>query len=269
MNSTPKNKIPKVLRAALVTVLMPACVVPAQFGADAAGVQVLADSVADWQDSVADDGLVSQAELGWEYGYISTFTGGGGVFYGWHQSPFYWESSTGIDISWPADGPPPDIVWGWGGDTTGCRPPMSWVDGAYPWAGGDTNKWAAVRRWTSDYTGLVKISGSIGRYFDTSVVIGWDVDFSVAINADMPGTPVIYTQHIAWNDTTLHPYLIDNVPIEAGDTIAFIINATSSNANNSYVKMTSTIATPEPCTLVLLGLGVLVVRIIRRTASFK
>jgi len=207
---------------------------------------VLADSVADWQAAVADDGVVSQGEFNWEYGYISSYTGAGGAFYGWHQNFFYWESSSGINIFWPAGEVPPDIAWGEGGDTTGCRPPMSWIDGGYPWAGSDTDKWAAVRRWTSNYTGLIKISGNIGRYFDTSVVTGWDIDFSVAINANMPGAPVIYTKHITWDDTAYYTYLIDKVPIEAGDTVTFIINAASWNANNSYMKMTATIATTSP-----------------------
>jgi len=234
-----------------------------------ANAQVFADSVADWQAAVADDGIVSQGEFNWEYGYISNFTGAGGVFFGWHQNSFYWESSSGIEIFWPAEVAPPDIAWGEGGDATGCRPPMSWMDGGYPWAGSDTDKWAAVRRWTSDYTGLIKISGNIGRYFDTSVVIGWDIDFSVAINADMPGTPIIYTKHITWNDTTYYSYLIDKIPIEAGDTVNFILNADSWNANNSYMKMTATIVIPEPATLLLLGLGVMIVRKTQKTGSFK
>ena len=156
---------------------------------------ILADSVADWQAAKANDGVVSQGEFNWEYGYISTFTGAGGVFYGWHQNFFYWESLSGINIYWPKGQISPDIAWGEGGDTTGCRPPMSWMDGGYPWAGSDTDKWASVRRWTSNYTGMVRISGQIGRYFDTSIVTGWDIDFSVALNADMPGL-LLCTQSI-------------------------------------------------------------------------
>ncbi|HUS72723.1 MAG TPA: hypothetical protein VMY06_06605 [Sedimentisphaerales bacterium] len=209
-----------------------------------ANAQVFADSVADWQAAEANDGIVSQGEYNWEYGYISNFTGAGGIYFGWHQNFFYWEISSGIGIFWPAGEVPPDIVWGEGGDTTGCKPPMSWMDGGYAWAGSDTDKWAAVRRWTSDYTGLIKISGKIGRYFDTSVVMGWDIDFSVAINADTLSAPVIYTKHITWNDTTQYTYLIDKIPIETGDTVSFIINATSWNANNSYMKMTATISCP-------------------------
>jgi hypothetical protein len=210
-----------------------------------ANAQVLADSVADWQAAEANDtndGIVSQGEFNWEYGYISTYTGGGGEFYGWHQNPFFWESSRGIIIYWPIGQDPPNIAWGEGGDSTGCRPPMSWIDGGYPWAGSDTDKWASVRRWTSDYTGRVKITGQIGRYFDTSVITGWDIDFSVALNADFPGTPAIYTKQIAWDDTTVYSFVIDNVMINAGDTINFIINAASWNANNSHMKMTATIS---------------------------
>lgn len=228
-------------------------------------VQVLADSAADWQAAVADDGVVSQGEFNWEYGYISNFTGGGGAFFGWHQNSFYWDISSGIDILWPDGEVTPNIVWGEGGDSTGCRPPMSWIDGGYAWAGGDTDKWAAVRRWTSDYTGPIMISGNIGRYFDTSVVMGWDVDFSVAINADTLTSPVIYTRQIAWDDTTQYTYFIDGVQIEAGDTISFIINGASWNANNTYMKMTTTIATPEPATLTLLLLGWGVMTVMRKT----
>lgn len=209
---------------------------------------IIADSVMDWQAAKANDGVVFQGELNWEYGYISTYTGAGGAFYGWHQNSFYWENSSGIIIYWPNGQTPPDIAWGEGGDSTGCRPPMTWIDGGYPWAGSDTNKWASVRRWTSSYTGLVKISGQIGRYFDTSIIMGWDIDFSVALNADLPGTPAIYTKYMQWNDVTTYSFVVDKVPIKAGDTICFIINPASWNANNCYIKMTATIAatSPEP-----------------------
>ena len=79
----------------------------------------------------------------------------------------------------------PDTAWEEGGNTTGCRPPMSWMDGGYPRDGSETDKLASVRRWTSNYTGIVKISGQIGRYFGTSIIMGWDIDFLVAFNADM------------------------------------------------------------------------------------
>jgi len=206
-----------------------------------ANAQVFADSVADWQAAVADDGIVSQGEFNWEYGYISSFTGGGGVFYGWHRNSFYWESSSGIGIFWPVGQTPPDIVWGEGGDATGCRPPMSWADGGYPWAGSDTDKWAAVRRWTSNYTGMVAIHGTVGRYFDPDVVSGWDIVFTVAVNADELIDPVIYTKYLSWNDNTQYSYFIENVSISAGDTVNFILNAASWNANKSYMRMTATI----------------------------
>ena len=47
---------------------------------------------------------------------------------------------------------------------------------------------------------------------------------------------------------TIYSFVIDKVLIKAGDTIGFIINAASWNANNCYMKMTATIATtpPEP-----------------------
>jgi hypothetical protein len=62
---------------------------------------MLADSQADWLASLGNDGLVVQGELGWEYGYISNYTGMGGVYYGWHTSFFYWDSGSGIKITWP------------------------------------------------------------------------------------------------------------------------------------------------------------------------
>jgi hypothetical protein len=190
--------------------------------------------------------LISQGEFGWEYGFISTFTGGGGIYYGWHRNSYYWEEANGVNIYWPVGQIPPDIVWGEGGDSTGCRPPMSWVDGGYPWAGSDTDKWAAVRRWTSNYTGLVDIFGTVGRYFDPNVIGGWDVIFSVAINANEPCAPVVYSKYLPWNDNTQYDYFVQSLPISSGDTVNFILDAAFGNASKSYMRMTATIAqTPE------------------------
>jgi len=202
---------------------------------------VLADSVADWQSAAANDGVVDQNEFGWQYGYISNFLGNEGIFFGWHQSPFYWEASSGINIFWPPGQAPPDIVWGQGGDSTGCRPAMVWVDGGYPWSGNATDRWAAVRRWTSHYTGKVQISGEIGRYFDRSIVTGWDVEFQVAVNANMLGAPPVYRKTIAWDDTARYSYFIDKVPVKAGDTVNFLIIPLDWNAANSQMKMTAMI----------------------------
>ena len=203
---------------------------------------VLADSVADWQAAAANDGVVDQNEFGWQYGYISNFLGNEGIFFGWHQSPFYWEASSGINIFWPPGQRPPDIVWGQGGDSTGCRPAMVWVDGGYPWSGNATDRWAAVKRWTSDYTGKVQISGEIGRYFDRSVVTGWDIEFQVAVNANMLGSPTVYRRTIAWDDTARYSYSIDKIPVKAGDTVNFLIIPLDWNAANSQMRMTAAIA---------------------------
>jgi len=205
------------------------------------GADILADSAADWQASIANDGTVSQGEFGWEYGYISNFTGSDGIFYGWHRNSFYWENGSGINIFWPPTEVPPDIAWGQGGDSTGCRPPMTWSDGGYPWAGGDADKWAAVRRWTSDYPGAVDIAGTFGRYFDPNIISGWDVVFSVAVNANLPDSPVIYSKYIPWNDNTQYDYVIRNVPLKNGDSVNFIVSAASWNANKSYIRTTATI----------------------------
>lgn len=191
------------------------------------------------------DGAVNQGEFGWEYGYISNFTGNDGSFYGWHPNPFYWQQPTDISIYWPQGYTPPAEAWGIGGDSTGCRPPMSWKDGGYPWAQALNDQWAAVRRWQSSYTGIIRISGSVGRYYDS--LQGWDVVFSVAINAEDLTAPVLYSIPIPWNDYTLHTYVLPSVSVQQGDHITFLINAAGALAHNSYIRYTATI---EEATLV-------------------
>ncbi|MEN6308928.1 MAG: hypothetical protein ABFD91_14360 [Anaerohalosphaeraceae bacterium] len=203
---------------------------------------ILADSVNDWQTAFTNDGTLNQGELGWEYGYISNFTGMNGVYYGWHQSFFYWQKDSGIVIFWPAGQIPPDVAWGEGGDSTGCRPPMHWVDGAYPWAGGDiNNRWAAARRWVSNYTGAMDITGIVSRYFDPLQLLGWDILFVVAINAKTIDAPAIYTRYLAWNDANTYNFIIPAVPLKQGDTVDFLYIPITGNANRSYIRMNAVI----------------------------
>ncbi|MBN1817899.1 MAG: hypothetical protein JW828_11100 [Sedimentisphaerales bacterium] len=204
--------------------------------------------MADWQASLLDDGIVSQDELNWQYGYISNYTGMNGMYFGWHESFFFWDAASGIKISWPSGQIPPSETWGEGGDTTGSRPPMSWSDGCYAWADGVANQYAATRCWTSDYTGPVRISGKVGRYFDRSVVTGYDVVFQVMVNAATLMDPALYSLTIVSTDTVLHEFTIDNVSLQAGDKVFFLVNATNWNASNSYMKLAVTIseAAPDP-----------------------
>lgn len=203
---------------------------------------VLADSVNDWLSAYQNDGILSQGELGWEYGYISNFTGGGGVFYGWHPGSFYWDQASGINIYWPAGRVPPAVAWGEGGDATGCRPPMHWGDGAYPWAGNLQNQWAAVRRWTSSYTGAVDIAGTIGSYFDPAAFPRWNMKVHIAVNAAYLENPPIYSRHLAWNDAGLYTFELNAVPIRAGDTISFMVIPIDASATNCYAKVTAVIS---------------------------
>lgn len=206
-----------------------------------AGAAVLADSVNDWNTAYLNDGILSQGELGWEYGYISNFTGTGGIFFGWHQNFFYWDQAGGVDIYWPAGTVPPEVVWGEGGDSTGCRPPMNWVDGFYPWAGDLTNRWAATRRWTSNYTGAVDITGRVGRYFDPAQLLSWDILFVAAVNAQTLDAPAVYSRYLAWNDGGQYNFLIPAVPIKQGDTVNFMCIPVYANANNAYIRLQATI----------------------------
>jgi len=203
---------------------------------------VLADSVADWGLSLVDDGVVTQGEFGWEYGYISNHAGAGGVFYGWHRSPYYWESNTGVLIYWPKGHVPPIQAWGQGGDSSGCRPPMAWSDGLYPWADVQTDHWAAARRWTSNYTGWIDIRGTIGRYFDPAQLVGWDVVFWIAVNADVLTDPALYSLAIPWQDGAQHDFHLPSIPVGAGDTVSFVVNASDWNANRSYMRLIATIS---------------------------
>lgn len=213
--------------------------VPAVIYAAGNGSTPLADSVLDWELSRL-DGSVAQGEFGWEYGYISNYAGAGGVFYGWHLNPFYWQQPTDITIYWPKGYPPPDEAWGIGGDSTGCRPPMSWKDGAYPWAQAENDQWAAARRWQSTHTGFVSIEGAVGRYFDS--LLGWDVVFAVALNADDLADPVLYSLEIPWNDHTRHEYSVSGVPVTEGDYIVMYVNAAGASAANSYMHVSATIS---------------------------
>lgn len=205
---------------------------------------IYADSVNDWQAAYANDGVLNQGEFGWEYGYISNFVGMDGIYYGWHQSSFYWEQTSGINIFWPTGQIPPTVAWGEGGDATGCRPPMHWSDGAYSWAGEITNRWAATRRWISDYTGAVDISGTVARYYNPAVVLGWDILFVVAINAQTLDSPSIYSRVLVWNDAGVYPFLIPSVPIKKGDAVNFLFIPLSPNASNSYIRLAAVIADP-------------------------
>ncbi len=206
------------------------------------GAGILADSVLDWEQSLLDDGRVTQGEFGWEYGYISNYAGMDGIYFGWHPGSFYWRNNSGIIIYWPDGQTPPDEAWGIGGDSSGCRPPMNWKDGVYPWADAGSDHWAAARRWTSDYAGYVGISGTVGRYFPLSLLTGWDVTFFVAVNAATLADPVIYRLEIPWNDETQHAYTIRDIRVKPGDTISFYVNAQSWNANKSYIRLTAVIS---------------------------
>ncbi len=202
----------------------------------------LADSVNDWQAAFTNDGVLNQGEFGWEYGYISNFTGMNGAYFGWHRSFFYWQKDSGISIFWPAGYVPPDVAWGEGGDSTGSRPPMHWVDGAYPWAGGAIyNRWATVRRWPSHYTGAVDIPGTVGRYFDPLELLGWDILFVISVNALTLDSPAIYSRYLAWNDSGLYNFYIPAVPLKEGYTVDFLCIPVTGNANRSYIGMTAAI----------------------------
>lgn len=198
---------------------------------------VLADSVNDWQAAYTNDGVLNQGEFGWEYGYISNYTGMGNIYYGWHQSFYYWDQTGGIPIFWPTGYIPPTVAWGEGGDTTGCRPPMHWSDGAYSWAEGLTNRWAATRRWVSDYTGAVDITGTVGRYFDPLAVPGWDMLFAVSINAQSLDAPSIYSRPLLWNDAGVYQYLIPAVPVKQGDSVDFLFIPLNTNSSNSHIRI--------------------------------
>lgn len=203
---------------------------------------ILADSVNDWHASYSNDGILDQGEFGWEYGNISNFTGMDAAFYGWHRSVFYWDKARGVSIFWPAGFVPPDVAWGQGGDSTGCRPAMHWADGSYAWAGEMANRWAAVRRWTSSYTGAVDIAGSVGRYFYSSQVPGWDILFAVAINAQTLESPTIYSRYLAWNDDGSYDFFIPGVGLKQGYTVDLLCIPVSGNASNSHVRIEAVIS---------------------------
>ena len=207
---------------------------------------ILADSVNDWQTAFTNDGTLNQGEFGWEYGYISNFTGSDGEFYGWHQSTFYWEKGSDIKIFWPEGQTPPDVTWGQGGDSTGSRPPMCWADGAYSWAGDMNNQWAATRRWVSDYTGTIDITGKVGRHYDPYTVLGWDVMFVVAINAQTLYSPAIHTRTLVWDDAGLYDIFISNIPVKQGDTVDFLCIPLTGNSHNGYIKTKMIISEHEP-----------------------
>jgi hypothetical protein len=117
--------------------------------------------------------------------------------------------------------------------------------GGYP--GMDSADWA-VRRWVSDYTGQIHITGDF-RDLDTMAGDGANV-------------------RILLNETEIYSYL--NIPsiaadyevsayVEAGDIIDFAIDPVSDTIFDN-TRFTSVIVTPEPCTILLLGFGGLVLR---------
>jgi hypothetical protein len=89
------------------------------------------------------------------------------------------------------------------------------------------------------------VSGQIGRYFDRTIVTGYDVIFRVQINSGYLEDIPLYSRYIAFDDTILYSFVIENLPLRAGDRIYFLVNAAGWNANNSWMKMVVQVESPS------------------------
>ena len=106
-------------------------------------------------------------------------------------------------------------------------------------------------RWTAPSAMTIDISGkfTLGNAADVLV--------SVIHNDDFVGAGNLFTVVNAQAGGVDSPFDITGLPVLAGDTIDFVLHQ-SSDFNNSHTGLVAVI-TPEPVTMVLMGLGSLMV----------
>jgi hypothetical protein len=179
---------------------------------------VIADSVAEFSST--------QGQDHWYYGYYSN---GSGLSF---NEMLYYDGSNKRWEEWTGQ-PPWTLLWDKGGH------PAGWGD----------NHWA-VRRWVSELTGLVTITGHLAKS-DTIGLNDDGIDGYIYRNGDL-----LYSKYISHNDGTGVYYTLENVAVKLGDKIDFVISPHTIDDHNDSTIFTATISSvPIPGALLLLGSG--------------
>jgi len=163
-----------------------------------------------------------QGTNGWTYGYLGS------------------DGSQGLYSSYDAA----DTMYGFGSAGTwyGDAGERVVKEGQHPGYNG-TYTYAAVRRWTSDVSGLVRISGQLAKLDNGSGNAGSDgVVGSVYVN-----TTSKYTKTLASSDTTGVKYSF-YAQVNVGDTINFLLDPRANHYCDA-TKFTATIANAEATTV--------------------
>jgi hypothetical protein len=110
----------------------------------------------------------------------------------------------------------------------------------------------AIRRWVSDYTGLINVSGHIAKLDPNATSNG--VRGFIQVN----GGPGLLDQYVSGSDTTGFSYSFDTY-VTAGSTVDIWLDPWQANDHGDSTTFTTTIAAvPEAGTVVTFGvLGIL------------
>ncbi len=163
-----------------------------------------------------------QGTNGWSYGYLSS-TGSQGMFSSYDAA---------------------DTMYGFGsaGTWLGDNGERVIKEGQHPGYDG-TNTYATVRRWTSDVSGLVRISGQLAKLDNGSANPASDG----VVGAVYLNTASQYTNTLASGDTTGVKYSF-YAQVNVGDTINFLLDPRANHYCDA-TKFTATIANAEATTV--------------------
>ncbi len=164
----------------------------------------------------------TQGTNGWTYGYLAS-TGSNGLYTGYSAT---------------------ETMYGFGsaGSWIGDAGERIVKEGQHP-GYDNVNTYAAVRRWTSNVSGLVRISGQLAKFDDGAQNAASDG----VVGAVYLNTTEKYTQTLASSDTTGVKYGFF-AQVNVGDTINFLVDPRANHYCDA-TKFTATIANAEATTV--------------------